>query len=251
MNTRTWSSKNIRKAIIRNYPLYDIMLDILINSYIKNNMPLLSFCQSISISDEMGIIQNIQTVMELCIIIANNDLLDIYLEGDKYYVQPFIELPEELTNRLVHTCYIPPRLLPYEHKGNVILGGNINNHSKDKHKSLDVLETLGNQQFVLDNWFLENHEKKWFKNTLSYDEYQLLTDNEKQEYDNALITWNKYKEQFKVFVDYYKNKVFYFDYKYDKRGRVYSMGYHLNSQGTSFEKASLSLRHSEIVTGEL
>jgi len=42
---------------------------------------------------------------------------------------------------------------------------------------------------------------------------------------------------------------FYLTNKVDKRGRIYSQGYHINTQGTSFKKAMIDLAHEELVTG--
>ena len=42
---------------------------------------------------------------------------------------------------------------------------------------------------------------------------------------------------------------FWLQNKVDKRGRIYTSGYHLNPQGSSFKKAMLNLKKKEIVTG--
>lgn len=42
---------------------------------------------------------------------------------------------------------------------------------------------------------------------------------------------------------------FWLTHKYDRRGRSYCMGYHVNSQGTDYNKAVLELAEKEIVTG--
>jgi hypothetical protein len=42
---------------------------------------------------------------------------------------------------------------------------------------------------------------------------------------------------------------FWFNHKVDKRGRIYSHGYHINPQGTSFKKAMLEFADAELVSG--
>jgi DNA-directed RNA polymerase len=37
--------------------------------------------------------------------------------------------------------------------------------------------------------------------------------------------------------------------KYDRRGRTYSIGYHINPQGTDYNKAVLELSRKEVITG--
>jgi len=43
---------------------------------------------------------------------------------------------------------------------------------------------------------------------------------------------------------------FYFGWKYDKRGRMYSQGYHCNIQGNEYRKAMLSFSDKELLTSE-
>ena len=41
---------------------------------------------------------------------------------------------------------------------------------------------------------------------------------------------------------------FYLTHKYDRRGRTYAVGYHVNSQGTDYNKACLELAKEEVIT---
>ena len=47
---------------------------------------------------------------------------------------------------------------------------------------------------------------------------------------------------------YHGNK-FWLQNKVDKRGRIYTSGYHISPQGSSFKKAMINLANKEIVTG--
>lgn len=42
---------------------------------------------------------------------------------------------------------------------------------------------------------------------------------------------------------------FWLTHKYDRRGRTYAMGYHINSQGTDYNKAVLELAKKEVING--
>ena len=55
-----------------------------------------------------------------------------------------------------------------------------------------------------------------------------------------------------VVIDYLleNDNKFYFGYKYDKRGRMYSQGYHVNPQGNEYRKAMLSFHDTEELTTE-
>ena len=44
---------------------------------------------------------------------------------------------------------------------------------------------------------------------------------------------------------------FHLTHKVDKRGRIYSCGFHINTQGNAYKKASIDLAKEEIVTGIL
>lgn len=63
--------------------------------------------------------------------------------------------------------------------------------------------------------------------------------------------WHDFKEQsYKVYtLMVEQGNRFYLTHKPDKRGRIYSQGYHINYQGTSFKKAQVELADEEIVEG--
>jgi len=46
---------------------------------------------------------------------------------------------------------------------------------------------------------------------------------------------------------YYKDKTFYFVHRYDKRGRIYSSGYHINLQSYEYKKALLNFSKKELI----
>jgi DNA-directed RNA polymerase len=43
--------------------------------------------------------------------------------------------------------------------------------------------------------------------------------------------------------------VFHLTHKVDKRGRIYSQGYHVNTQGAAFKKAMIELAKEELIEG--
>jgi hypothetical protein len=47
-------------------------------------------------------------------------------------------------------------------------------------------------------------------------------------------------------ISMYHNKPFYFLHKYDSRGRIYSQGYHINIQGTEYDKAILDFAERKV-----
>lgn len=60
--------------------------------------------------------------------------------------------------------------------------------------------------------------------------------------------WENYLEQYEIVKAELANKPFYFKWAYDKRGRVYSKGYHINIQANEYHKACLQFSKSVDLT---
>lgn len=71
----------------------------------------------------------------------------------------------------------------------------------------------------------------------------------KDEYERRLRAFDKYnRTMFEVMDTLIKEEnKFYVTWKYDKRGRCYSQGYHINPQGTSYNKAVVEFAEKEVV----
>lgn len=240
--------KNIRKILIKDYPWFDIVLDLLNKIIVSGYIPFLSLASMFHLSDELDKPNNTATVAEILLIINSIDLFVIEQTKTNYYIYPYLELPELLQDRIILSCYVPPKDSITKVKSNkgIILGSKFNKH--DKPISLDVINTLNSQEYILDSWFVDNHKKPWFQDEKDTSK---LTDVEKAKYEIQLKTWEQYQEQLEVFIKHLKDNPFYFEHKYDMRGRVYVRGYHFSTQGTSYEKACINLNKYEHVTGKL
>ncbi|ELA08272.1 hypothetical protein MOMA_06911 [Moraxella macacae 0408225] len=242
-NIKEWDSKNDRKYFVSFLDLNSLILNILTKTvlYCQKPMPFVSIASMINIgfTDKMD---NIRTVSEL---LALLEPMGIYTIDDNRMIEALIMPSKELETKLHHACFIPPMIekpdtlyrnndcgLKTIDKDSLILGFNENYHTKNI--SLDVLNTLNNNEYELDMYIISNFEKPVVANT-----------------ELELTTWENFKEQFTVFVKHLTDKTFYLTHKVDKRGRVYSQGYHFNTQGSSFEKACINLKHKELITGEL
>lgn len=58
-------------------------------------------------------------------------------------------------------------------------------------------------------------------------------------------------QQTKIGREVLADNTFYFTHKYDNRGRVYCQGYHFNYQGDSYDKASIELYTSDIISDDI
>jgi hypothetical protein len=118
-------------------------------------------------------------------------------------------------------------------KESLILGKG-NHH--DGNICIDVLNTINKVALKLDTAFLlQVEEEPTFE----------LDTAEKRD------MWLNFKSQSAIMyaLMHSLGNEFYLTHKVDKRGRIYSQGYHLNTQGTAFKKAMIELANEEVITG--
>jgi hypothetical protein len=189
----------------------------------------------------------ITTVAELMAVLCNTDAFDISKENKRASLKIVsrIPLPEKLIEFIEHSQFLPPMVCePLElthnyssgyltHNDSLILGSG-NHHDGDI--CLDVLNTMNKVALRLDTDFLSKIEEE---PTFDLDS------------QDKIDQWNAFKKQsyyFYTLLAKQGNKL-YFNHKVDKRGRIYSQGYHLNTQGTAFKKAMLEFANEKLVTG--
>lgn len=248
LDKESWETKTKRKQLIRDYDFTKIVPRLFTHIITMGKLPLLSMAESFHLCDEMDILDNTKTVMELLVVLCDLGIYDIAYNGISYNVYHTLELPELLQNRLELSCFVPPKqeYVQVSNNQGLILGGKFNAHEKPT--ALDVINKMNKQCYVLDDWFIANHQKPWFRDD---SDIEFMSESEKAKYQQGLHTWEKYKEQLMFFIKELSGKPIYFNHKYDKRGRIYAQGYHFNTQGTSYEKACINLCKQELITGEL
>lgn len=264
INVDEYHSKNKRKEILSCLDIEKIVVDILTTTfmYAQSPIPFISIAAMVQISG-MDKLSSLKTVSELLALLVHTKMYEIQQTRDSRYIYSLLELPFDhpLSKRIELSCCLPPMVeKPMKIESNyqsgyhtindcVILGYTENQH---KHKlALDTLNTLNSIEYELDSYVLNNFEKEWYREELHDDELALLSNDEQLDYHTQHQTWQQYQEQFEVLSEMLQNKTLYFLHKYDKRGRVYTQGYHFSNQGTSFEKACLNLKTKELITGEL
>ena len=204
----------------------------------------------------------IQTMAEVIAMLSDTDLFDCRKTADGWIVLSRIGLDEEVLRYAYNAFYLPPMIIkPRQVRSNrdsgyitqrgesLILGYYENHHDDDI--CLDILNTLNANEYELDTDLISTLSEQWHREELSQDEYMELSHEEKLIYAMDENTWNDYIQQgykIQTLMLYHGNK-FYLQNKVDKRGRVYTSGYHLNVQGSSFKKAMINLAKKEIVTG--
>lgn len=211
----------------------------------------------------------IQTMAEVIAMLSDTDLFDCKKTEDGWAVLSRIGLDEEVLRYAYNAFYLPPMIIkPRQVRHNrdsgyitqrgesLILGYYENHHDDDI--CLDVLNTLNANEYELDTDLISNLSEdpleitieKLQENAAAKDKYLSRFDAEKK-LKQILDTWDDYQEEcykIKTLMLYHGNK-FYLQNKVDKRGRIYTSGYHISPQGSSFKKAMINLAKKEIVTG--
>lgn len=189
----------------------------------------------------------ITTVAELMAVLCQTDAFDITKESKmaSLMVVSRIPLPEQLVTFINNSQFLPPMVCePLElthnyssgyltHNDSLILGSG-NHHDGDL--CLDVLNTMNRVALQLDTKFLSTVEEE-----PTFD----LDSQEKVE------QWQHFKKQsYAVYsLMAQQGNRFFLNHKVDKRGRIYSHGYHINPQGAAFKKAQLEFANEEYVDG--
>lgn len=191
-------------------------------------------------------IEGTKTAAEIMTFLAEVDLIDIFKQ-DKYsplFVCPVYGLEDETVRFIERTKYLPPMVCePNEvtknfdgayltEKSSMILGKG-NHHDGDI--CLDSINKFNQVPLSLNQTLLT---------TLSETPKREFNDPEHRE------QWTKFvKDSYATYKDLIQvgNK-FWLTHKTDKRGRTYSQGYHVNTQGNQFRKAIIEFTEKEVIT---
>lgn len=126
-------------------------------------------------------------------------------------------------------------------KGSVILNGSSYFNTLDV--CLDHLNRINAVPLVLDFSVIRSNEGKYIKPTRkegeSYEDFR-------RRLKQASVFYSVSVEVMEGLAEL--SDVLYLTHKYDRRGRCYASGYHVNTQGTDYNKAVLQLAHKEKLT---
>lgn len=185
---------------------------------------------------------------------GSNTYWELEINRDKLYLNQLYQPTEDVINRIKEFQYLIPMLvsplITNENNNNrgsgyltigsdsLILGGvhhsrDIDSTILDRYNQIPLELNQELMMLVRNNWKSLNEPSK---EDLDYKtKLKAFEDYEKQVYFTSAILINN------------GNK-FYLTHKYDKRGRVYSCGYSVNTQGNSYAKASINLANKQLVT---
>lgn len=155
---------------------------------------------------------------------------DLMNELNQYiYPLPLITEPKKVTNNN-QDAYIT-------YNSHVILGGKYNHHDNDV--CLDHINRLNQTKLCLNELVINKCINKW--STKKSD-----TKDTKQKKKKALEAFMNIAKDSYLAMLIQSNK-FSMSHKYDKRGRTYTVGYHINYMGNQYQKACVELADKELI----
>lgn len=192
-----------------------------------------------------------QACADMLLVAAHNDIVDwnpvrrefimlyditddVKIELEKYqYPLPMVIEPREVTDN-TQTGYLTIRnsiILRNNHHNDDVCLDHINAMNKIKLSiNFDVVNMIQNQWKGLDKAKDGEDREEYQKRVRAFEKYD-RTSRDVMELLN--IAGNE----------------FFLTHKYDKRGRCYCQGYHVNYQGNPWNKAVIQFAHGEIVEG--
>ena len=189
----------------------------------------------------------IATMAEMLAVLCETDMFDIIKESRQasLMIESRIPLSQELLKFIDNTTFQLPMVCPPEYVdhnrksgylsyNDSLILGNGNHHEGDL--CLDVINLQNNIPLKLNIEFLKEQEM--------LPNFKIVTPEQREQ-------WEAFKHaSHRIWLLIYnQGNKFYLTNKVDKRGRLYSVGYHINTQGNQFQKAMVELADEEVVEG--
>jgi len=240
----TYESKRIRIAQIAHMDVDKIVNTILINVIPCTELTLIQnvVTKVANIFDYADPMDGIKTASELISVGRLSGIFNMYV--NPVSIQSNVSFSTEVLNFIQETQYLMPMLCKPDDWTNNNDGGYIslcssiilkgyNHHTYQQ--AYDVINALQNIEWELDERILLEEEQP--KKPLDT--------------KNKIANWGKYifssKQVYRNMIE--AGNAFYFEWKYDFRGRAYSQGYHTNLQSSSYKKASLNFKKKQLIKG--
>ena len=243
-------TKRIEALIKHNENIDDIIIELFIAV-----LPIQEISPIQSVAAQMAnrlnfptLLDGVKTVSEIIAVCESTGLYTIYHSADEKNktgtlgIMAHYHLDKEVQDFISRTMYLPPMISePKAWKSNAsgghlngsgsVLLGAMNHH--DAEQALDAINTIQEIPWELNMDMLELDERpnKPLDTEKKRKQFQLMANMSRQVYDELVKYGNK----------------FYFVWKYCKRGRMYSQGYHVNLQSTEYKKAILQFHNKELL----
>jgi hypothetical protein len=244
--TYSYESKNVRLS--QWHPdegeLYELVLAVFTAVLTEHSLTYQAICGLMAGRLPMDDpLDRVKTIAEVIALISQTGLIKINRTGSGNYIMISTEYDiENIPDLDFHAILMeqPPVFTENRHEefGSFILGGRINYHTGNI--CLDHLNRMNSIQLKLNKPFLRKYEEA---PTFTFTDKDGNYDPDK-EHQWELFIANSYRSYIKLVR---AGNRFHLLHRYDKRGRCYAAGYHINTQGSSFKKAIVQLANAEVV----
>jgi len=193
------------------------------------------------------VIDNVKTASEILAVCKDTGIYDIVSAANSdtgsILIVPKFILEKETLNKIHRMRYLPPMICEPQTINNnsqsgyltkdesVILGAD-NHH--EGYQAIDVLNIMAKIPLSLD------------RATLALEEKPKKDINTSEKMSNFLRMIVSSRFIYRELLSY--GNCFYLNWRFDKRGRVYSQGHEVNIQSTSYKKALINLTKREVIT---
>lgn len=259
-----WPSKNKRLdvAFRSSISIEEIVIEILLIILPVNGLVSIQ-----SVAGKLGklfaydnVFDGIKTASEIIAVVCFSDIYDIIpareSETGSLMIKSNYSLERETLQKLANKKYLPPMLCPPElvesnrdngyltkdSQESIILGKR-NHH--EEYQALDVINVISQVALSLDEDVMLEEELP--KKSMDFPEEGETFEKFLTRKQSHLRLAQSSREVYEQLVE--QGNKFYFTWKFDKRGRMYSMGYHVNIQAASYKKALINLHQKHLITG--
>lgn len=246
LNQDYYKGKQERLNSIKEMDLTELVREVFVCS-VYSQQPELFTSVSAKLAAQMNFsdrVDSIKTMAEILTVLADTNVYHIYKTSTygSLMFKSNLKLDEETARYAETVGYLPPMVVKprtlkrnyqsaYESFNDSLILGKGNFHDGDI--CLDVINKKNAVPLCLNQEFLELEE----------------TPKREPETIDSARNFEEFKKQsssiYKLMIG--QGNEFYLTHKVDKRGRLYSQGYHISTQGSSYKKASIDLANKEIV----
>ena len=244
-----YTSKNARLAQIQDLELSELVTEFFVSiAYVQREELFTSV--SAQLASKLGFSDKpeaLTTIAEMLAVLCETDAFDIIKPNPQASLSlcSRLDLSEQLREYIENATFLPPMVCPpnyvdnnrksgyLTHNDSLVLGRG-NHHEGDL--CLDIINLQNQIPLQLDKQFLcsFNAAPKHALDTAEQIEQWHLFQKQSYKFFTLLVQ---------------QGNRMYLTHKVDKRGRLYSVGYHITTQGSAFQKAMLELADEEIVEG--
>lgn len=191
-------------------------------------------------------------IAETIIQMMEVDMVDYIYKGEYLEIHSKWSMTEDMVNEYKSKIYKLPMVIPpnkvnmnHDNKGSGYYldekDSLILTHHHSKRICTDVIEILNNIPLTIN--------KKVVKKAVHTNSGCYQKENEsKEEFQARMEHWKIFLKQTEFVHGMIGDNPFFLTHKFDTRGRVYDMGYHVHTQGDSYSKAVIQLANKEVVS---